>query len=34
MNKKLKNWNIWYLLLGCALVAQIVFYYWFTKFWA
>jgi len=34
MNKKLKNWNIWYILLAVALVLQIVFYYWFTKFWA
>jgi hypothetical protein len=34
MNKQLKNWNIWYILLAVALVAQIVFYYWFTKFWA
>lgn len=34
MNKQLKNWNIWYVLLAIALVLQIVFYYWFTKFWA
>lgn len=34
MNKKLKNWNIWYLLLAVVLVVQIAFYYWFTKFWA
>ncbi len=34
MNKQLKNWNIWYVLLAVALVLQIVFYYWFTKFWA
>lgn len=34
MNKQLKNWNIWYILLAVALVLQIVFYYWFTKFWA
>ncbi len=34
MNKQLKNWNIWYLLLAGVLVGQIVFYYWFTKFWA
>ncbi len=34
MNKKLKNWNTWYLLLAAALVLQIVLYYWFTKFWA
>lgn len=34
MNKQLKNWNIWYVLLAVALVLQIVFYYLFTKFWA
>ncbi|MCS4300976.1 hypothetical protein M2372_000407 [Chryseobacterium sp. BIGb0232] len=34
MNKQLKNWNIWYILLALALVSQIAFYYWFTKFWA
>jgi len=34
MNKQLKNWNTWYILLAVALVVQIVFYYLFTKFWA
>ncbi|EJL71499.1 Uncharacterised protein [Chryseobacterium indologenes] len=34
MNKQLKNWNTWYILLAAALVLQIAFYYWFTKFWA
>ena len=34
MNKQLKNWNIWYILLAIALVVQIGFYYFFTKFWA
>ncbi len=34
MNKNLKNWNTWYLLLAAALVLQIALYYWFTKFWA
>jgi hypothetical protein len=34
MNKKIKNWNIWYILLAVALVLQIAFYYGFTKYWA
>ncbi|WP_346985629.1 PIG-L family deacetylase [Chryseobacterium sp. POE27] len=34
MNKQLKNWNTWYILLAAALVLQIAFYYVFTKFWA
>jgi hypothetical protein len=34
MNKPLKNWKTWYLLLAAALVLQIVLYYLFTKFWA
>ncbi len=34
MDKRLKNWTLWYLLLAIALVLQIVLYYWFTKFWA
>lgn len=34
MNKKIKNWNLWYILLAAALVFQIVFYYCFTKFWS
>ncbi|TQM22336.1 hypothetical protein FB551_2048 [Chryseobacterium aquifrigidense] len=33
MNKKNKNWNIWYILLAVALVLQIAFYYGFTKYW-
>ncbi|MDR6514660.1 hypothetical protein J2780_001228 [Chryseobacterium camelliae] len=34
MDKRLKNWTLWYLLLAIALVLQIVLYDWFTKFWA
>lgn len=34
MDKRLKNWTLWYLLLAIALVLQIILYYWFTKFWA
>ncbi len=34
MNKQLKNWNTWYILLAAGLVLQIVLYYLFTKFWA
>ncbi len=34
MDKQLKNWTLWYLLLAIALVLQIILYYWFTKFWA
>lgn len=34
MNKQLKNWNTWYVLLVAALILQIAFYYLFTKFWA
>lgn len=33
MDKRLKNWTLWYLLLAIALVLQIILYYWFTKFW-
>jgi hypothetical protein len=33
-DKQLKNWKIWYVLLAVALIAQIIFYYVFTKFWA
>lgn len=34
MDNRFKNWKIWYLLLAAALIAQIIFYYVFTKFWA
>lgn len=33
-DKRLQNWKIRYLLLAAALIAQIIFYYWFTNFWA
>src|SRR5690606_25271896 len=32
-NKRLNNWNTWYILLVVALVVQIVLYYIFTKYW-
>jgi len=34
MKNQFKNWNTWYVLLALALAFQIVFYYFFTKFWA
>ncbi|SER39783.1 hypothetical protein SAMN04488023_108137 [Pedobacter rhizosphaerae] len=34
MNKHLKNWNTWYIILALVLVAQIIGYYFFTKYWA
>jgi len=27
------GWNLWYFLLFMALVAQIILYYFFTKYW-
>ncbi|CAD7797374.1 hypothetical protein CHRY9390_00158 [Chryseobacterium aquaeductus] len=33
MKNQFKNWNTWYILLAVALVVQIAFYYFFTKFW-
>jgi len=30
---RLDNWNLWYILLFLALVAQIILYYLFTKYW-
>src|SRR5690606_11816041 len=32
-NKRLNNWNTWYILLVVALVVQIILYYIFTKYW-